>query len=177
MRRLTYLAIGSLCLGLLVPAALLRAQTDSKPVAAPAVEPTLPPPVIPADKSAPVEPAPALIPPGITPAPAAGTGPATSVLPPSGPAEVIADSWGLGPSTSLRSSLRTGKRPLPTNKIDQPISEANSKSVGCKDCHSTTDAHTMHASKAVVLGCTDCHGGDSRRGLTKEQAHVAPSHP
>src|SRR4030095_11369239 len=88
-------------------------------------------------------------------------------LPPPGPAEIIPDSWGFGPATSVRSSLRTGKRPLPTNKIDQPQSEAIAKSVGCRDCHSPTDAHTMRSSKAVVLGCTDCHGGDSHRGLTK----------
>ena len=35
----------------------------------------------------------------------------------------------------------------------------------------------MHESKNVVLGCTDCHGGSSRRGLTKEQAHVLPRFP
>ena len=130
MRRLTYLAIGSLSLGLLIPAAMLRAQTDSKPAPAPAVEPSVPPPVIPADKSKSGEPAPELIPPGITPTPAPtpaqGAGPVTS-MPPAGPGEVIADSWGLGPATSIRSSLRTGKRPLPTNKIDQPLSEANAK--------------------------------------------------
>lgn len=180
MRRLTYLAIGSLSLGLLIPAAFLRAQSESKPGATPAVEPSLPPPVIPADKSTSPESSTELIPGGITPtpapAPAQGTGPVIS-LPPSGPGEVIPGSWGIGPTTSLRSSLQIGKRPLPTNKIDQPLSEASAKSIGCRDCHNTTDAHTMHASKAVVLGCTDCHGGDSRRGLVKEQAHIAPSHP
>jgi len=95
----------------------------------------------------------------------------------SGPSEVIPDSWGFGPITSLPLPELPRKRPLPTNKIDQPLWEAERKSVGCKDCHRTTDAHTMHASKAVVLGCTDCHGGNSQRGLTKEQAHILPEHP
>jgi hypothetical protein len=32
----------------------------------------------------------------------------------------------------------------------------------------------MHKAEHVVLGCTDCHGGNSTRGLTKEQAHILP---
>jgi len=65
----------------------------------------------------------------------------------------------------------------PRNWIDQTQAAANAKSVGCIQCHTTTDAHTMHASPNVVLGCTDCHGGDARRGLTVLEAHVQPRHP
>lgn len=173
MRRLTLLAMGSLGLGLLLPAAWLKAQeTAIKPSDTPASTVA---PVVPTDKSVESE-APVLIPPVPANSAPPAAGPATS-LPPSTPPELIPDSWGIGPSTSRPMPLSLGKRPLPTNKIDQPISEAYSKSVGCKDCHRTTDAHTMHASKAVVLGCTDCHGGDARRGLTKEQAHILPLHP
>ena len=33
----------------------------------------------------------------------------------------------------------------------------------------------MHkAEQNVVLGCTDCHGGNPKRGLTKDQAHILP---
>jgi hypothetical protein len=35
----------------------------------------------------------------------------------------------------------------------------------------------MHSASHVVLGCTDCHGGDPRRGLKKEQAHIPPRNP
>ena len=65
----------------------------------------------------------------------------------------------------------------PKNWIDQSPQEAKRKSVGCMECHTQTDAHTMHASPAVILGCTDCHGGDSAKGLTILQAHVHPLHP
>ena len=43
----------------------------------------------------------------------------------------------------------------PKNWIDQSPAEAKRKSVGCMECHTQTDAHTMHASPAVVLGCTE----------------------
>jgi hypothetical protein len=33
-------------------------------------------------------------------------------------------------------------------------------SVGCMDCHTKTDAPSMHKSKAVNLGCASCHGGN-----------------
>lgn len=63
----------------------------------------------------------------------------------------------------------------PRNLIDQTQAEADAKSVGCLQCHSGIEP--MHESKYVVLGCIDCHGGDPRRGLTLEQAHVQPRNP
>ena len=59
-------------------------------------------------------------------------------------------------------------------------------SYGCKDCHTHTDAPTMHHSDGVILGCANCHGGDPkvRAGKlhpaskeyqeAKERAHVLP---
>src|ERR1700678_516233 len=55
--------------------------------------------------------------------------------------------------------------------------EADAKSAGCKSCHTTTDAMTMHETPAVVLGCADCHGGDAHvtapPGLKKTDAEYA----
>ncbi len=73
-----------------------------------------------------------------------------------------------------------------TPKIGISEEAAHQQSVGCQDCHSKTDAPTMHKSKALVLGCSDCHGGnpsvralnlaeDSKEYLAaKKNAHVAP---
>jgi hypothetical protein len=62
------------------------------------------------------------------------------------------------------------------NWIDQSQFTADAKSSGCIQCHAGVEP--MHKNAAnVVLGCTDCHGGNSRRGLTKEQAHILPRHP
>ncbi len=58
------------------------------------------------------------------------------------------------------------------NWIDQTQAQADAKSVGCNQCHAGVEP--MHSSPAVVLGCTDCHGGNPARGLTKEEAHIAP---
>jgi hypothetical protein len=60
------------------------------------------------------------------------------------------------------------------NWIDQSQAAADAKSSGCNQCH--TGVEPMHKAAHVVLGCTDCHGGNPRRGLTKEQAHVQPRH-
>lgn len=161
------------------------------PEKAPAIfkpAPSTPPPVVieaptlPGEKATGTTAQPILIPPAPAPAPKPPGGaikgaPITTQPVLTGPPEIIPDSWGFGPITSRPLPTPSGKRPLPTNKIDQPLSEAARKSAGCKDCHTTTDAHTMHASKAVVLGCTDCHGGNPKRGLAKEQAHVLPLHP
>ncbi|MEQ1859749.1 MAG: hypothetical protein ABMA13_07435 [Chthoniobacteraceae bacterium] len=171
MRRLTTsLVIGIFLLWWIAPA-FMQAQNAGKPETA---APATPEPKLPADKSPEPTDPPLLIPPAPVVPP--GSGPATSV-PPTGPAEVIPDSWGFGPVSSLGVAPMPRKRPLPTNKIDQPLWEAERKSVGCKECHRTTDSHTMHASKAVVLGCTDCHSGNPKRGLTKEQAHILPHNP
>ncbi len=83
---------------------------------------------------------------------------------------------GVGPKISIHPKPPSGTRP-PRNWIDQTWDEANRKSVGCIQCHKTTDAHTMHTSPNVVLGCTDCHGGNSARGLPIEKAHVQPRNP
>jgi hypothetical protein len=80
--------------------------------------------------------------------------------------------------------------PLPT-PIPQRLTEAAvfASSVGCLDCHTKTDAPSMHKNPAVQIGCADCHGGDSTAravGLTadsssyqdvKKRAHVLPKHP
>jgi hypothetical protein len=70
----------------------------------------------------------------------------------------------------------------------QTIDQAAAKSVGCKSCHLTTDAATMHVNAAVVIGCTDCHGGDPSVNNTAakdspgyraalDAAHVQPRYP
>ncbi|MEQ1801631.1 MAG: hypothetical protein ABL989_06900 [Gammaproteobacteria bacterium] len=72
----------------------------------------------------------------------------------------------------------------------QTVDAAAAKSAGCLDCHTATDAATMHANPAVVLGCTDCHGGDASVRRDKEtaektiaydlllkQAHILPRYP
>ncbi len=195
-RRITSLIAAGGFLAWWAAPAFLNAQTAAK-TAAPsaskpstptvAATPAAPPPVVPSaplptDKS----PAPAVPPPIIPSAPISVTPlpPPQPVAKPApvipanlGPAEIIPDSWGFGPVTSQPISVKAGRRAFPTNKIDQSLAEAARKSVGCKDCHVTTDAHTMHASKAVVLGCVDCHGGNPQRGLAKEQAHIQPRHP
>jgi hypothetical protein len=45
--------------------------------------------------------------------------------------------------------------------LEQSQVEADSKSMGCVSCHTTTDSATMHLTGTVRLGCTDCHGGDA----------------
>src|SRR6266446_5373030 len=81
---------------------------------------------------------------------------------------------GYGPPTSVpveRSTIAATALP-PRNWIDQTKAEADSKSVGCLQCHQGVEP--MHKAEHVVLGCTDCHGGNAARGLTKEQAHILP---
>jgi hypothetical protein len=67
--------------------------------------------------------------------------------------------------------------------------EVHAASVGCLDCHTKTDAPSMHANPAVQIGCAHCHGGDASvraEGLTpgsaqyeaqKLESHVLPQHP
>ncbi|MEA3211730.1 MAG: hypothetical protein QOE70_4787 [Chthoniobacter sp.] len=120
----------------------------------------------------------------------AGIGPTISVPPlPAGSAPLKNEPSLIPPELQVRTGTGFGPKiaappaPLPfaprppRNWIDQTEAEANAKSVGCFDCHKTTDAHTMHASPNVVLGCTDCHGGDPRRGLSISEAHVLPTNP
>jgi hypothetical protein len=103
--------------------------------------------------------------------------------------------WLLVPATAALASQ--GAAPAdrryvtaPPAPRSQPASDALAKSAGCTDCHTATDAATMHDSPAVVLGCTDCHGGDAtiRRAATvttdsrdydtlKDRAHVLPRFP
>ena len=82
---------------------------------------------------------------------------------------------GYGPPTSVpveRSTIARAALP-PRNWIDQTQREADAKSIGCWECHKGVEP--MHkAEQNVVLGCTDCHGGNSSRGLKKEQAHILP---
>jgi hypothetical protein len=73
------------------------------------------------------------------------------------------------------------------SKPAQTASDVKRESAGCMSCHTTTDALSMHRTKAVMLGCTSCHGGDasvfkpanaSDHDLeTIKQAHVLPLHP
>ncbi len=111
---------------------------------------------------------------------AAGLGPATSVTdnPTTAPEPALPgeSSTGLGPSISLIPPHPRVSRP-PHNWIDQSTDQAQAKSVGCLECHKTTDALSMHKSPNVVLGCTDCHGGNAKRGLTITQAHVQSKNP
>jgi hypothetical protein len=77
----------------------------------------------------------------------------------------------------------------PPAPMTQTAEQAETKSAGCKSCHTSTDAWSMHKSEAVVLGCTDCHGGDARvmaTGLARndpnyahlrDQAHILPRYP
>ncbi len=78
----------------------------------------------------------------------------------------------------------------PSAPMTQTVEQADAKSAGCKSCHSSTDAWTMHKTDAVVLGCVDCHGGNAQvmapAGLSKadpayarlrDQAHVLPRYP
>jgi len=66
-----------------------------------------------------------------------------------------------------------------------PPTPAPPAATGCLDCHTKTDAATMHASPSVRLSCTNCHGGDgSVRAAgpsgsdawrdAKDRAHVRP---
>jgi hypothetical protein len=77
--------------------------------------------------------------------------------------------------------------PAPQN---QGWAAAEAKSAGCVTCHTGSDAHTMHASPAVVLGCVDCHGGnasvtgnpalaadDPAYVAARDSAHVLPRFP
>lgn len=62
-------------------------------------------------------------------------------------------------------------------------------SLGCVDCHTKTDAPTMHQNPAVHIGCAECHGGDPTvraQGVAKSSplyterkkaAHILPQHP
>ena len=67
--------------------------------------------------------------------------------------------------------------------------EAQRKSAGCKSCHTSEDAETMHPNARMPIGCTDCHGGDASVSVTagadpkseayrdaKYKAHVEPRH-
>lgn len=72
-------------------------------------------------------------------------------------------------------------------KVGMTDQEALNQSIGCLDCHTKTDAFTMHKSNSVVLGCASCHGGrpEVRAGglspsdpeyiKAKETAHVLPN--
>ncbi|MCB0330956.1 MAG: hypothetical protein KDD70_14900, partial [Bdellovibrionales bacterium] len=69
------------------------------------------------------------------------------------------------------------------------VEEMEAASVGCKDCHTKTDAPTMHENPGVVIGCADCHGGDPTVRASgvlpespeydqlKDKAHVLPEFP
>ena len=78
----------------------------------------------------------------------------------------------------------------PPAPMSQSPEMAQSKSQGCRSCHTQTDNATMHGNTAINLGCTDCHGGNSAVSLTAglargsaeyqktmDAAHVLPRYP
>jgi hypothetical protein len=78
----------------------------------------------------------------------------------------------------------------PSARQGETPQDAARESIGCKSCHTKTDAMTMHRTEAVVLGCASCHGGDAGviapAGLAKtdpqyaalrDRAHVLPRFP
>jgi len=77
----------------------------------------------------------------------------------------------------------------PPAPVKQEQAVADSKSDGCISCHTSSDAATMHVSRAVVLGCTDCHGGSAEvirpagapataaLDEARDRAHVQPLYP
>ncbi|MGA0162760.1 MAG: hypothetical protein ACO3LE_00730 [Bdellovibrionota bacterium] len=83
----------------------------------------------------------------------------------------------------LMMSLAVQAQDIRMGLTDEAVEAA---SLGCQDCHSKTDAASMHKSPLVKLGCTHCHGGDASiraEGFTPEseeyqslmkQAHVLP---
>ena len=152
-------------LAIAIPA-VLRSQDSPKPATDASAAP-LPPEL-------PTVPVPQVAPP---PVPATGLGPQTSVPQPTEVIDIFPEALnGIGPSVSVTPARPKVKLP-PRNWIDQTPEEASRKSIGCLDCHKTTDAHTMHESPNVVLGCTDCHGGNAKRGLAIQDAHVLPQNP
>src|SRR4051812_35429572 len=88
-----------------------------------------------------------------------------------------AQDTGFGPAISVPRNPNTSQAnsAKPRNLIDQTLSEAHAKSVGCIECHQGVEP--MHSSPNVVLGCTDCHGGNPTPGLTQRKAHVQPLNP
>jgi hypothetical protein len=78
-----------------------------------------------------------------------------------------------------------------TDVLEPGITQAeqDETSLGCIDCHTKTDAPTMHTNPAVHIGCAQCHGGDANvraEGVSKEDpvyeelkraAHVLPENP
>ena len=152
---------------------VLPDATTPPSFAPPKVTPNAPPTATP-DTSTPAPPLPTQPTPPETPA--TGLGPATSVPTPK-PYEHLPTTSGFGPETSIPTPPPSTRSGVKRNWIDQTWEEARSKSAGCMECHTTTDAHTMHASPNVVLGCTDCHGGNPKRGLNIRQAHVQPKNP
>ena len=86
---------------------------------------------------------------------------------------------GLLAAAALLAPLARGAAPQAPPPVTAPAA------TGCLDCHSKTDAATMHASASVRLSCTNCHGGDGSVRApgasgsdawrdAKERAHVRP---
>lgn len=89
--------------------------------------------------------------------------------------------------TLLAPALAVAERePL---RPDITLAQMEAASTGCRDCHTTTDAASMHKNPAVVIGCADCHGGNAAvraeslapgtadYEAAKRNAHVLPRHP
>ncbi len=86
-------------------------------------------------------------------------------------------------------TTQTAEAPVQTIQPGYTQSQVDAASLGCKDCHTQTDAPSMHANKAVALGCVHCHGGnadiraagvnvtDAQYQHLKNSAHVLPLHP
>ncbi len=167
MRKLWLPSLLLVWLAFAIPA-VLRSQ-DSPKAGLNTKGPVLPPelPSVPVPQISPPPP----------PDPSTGLGPQTSV-PMTEAIDIFPEALnGIGPSVSVPPFQHPNVKLPPRNWIDQTPEDARRKSVGCMDCHKTTDAHTMHDSPNVVLGCTDCHGGNAARGLGIQTAHVLPQNP
>ena len=91
-------------------------------------------------------------------------------------------------SISLMSSILALAEDEYQNIIKPGVTELEmiETSKGCLDCHTKTDAPTMHRNPAVRIGCAQCHGGDpsvrasgvsvndSNYQTIKNKAHVLP---
>lgn len=100
--------------------------------------------------------------------------------------------WGsavlfLGIVSCIAQELQPHAAIAPQRRGSAEVMQATSR--GCRDCHTTTDAPTMHRNPAVQIGCAECHGGDpavraellapgsAEYDAAKRAAHVLPRHP
>jgi len=90
-------------------------------------------------------------------------------------------------TNSVANSIPTSSETVKPILSGISLAEVTAASVGCVDCHTKTDAPSMHKNEAVMLGCTHCHGGDptvrapnlatlsAEYAAAKKSAHILPS--